>query len=459
MSKKKNTRINPVILVIIYACLLFVMYNSLSAIILGLWGQSVMGTVDSYESRLDDSNAEANRSRTVSKGYSFIVNGKEYRGFVIYSSDEAWPSLRNGETRSERISYFSFCPYINKPAALTDLDEMGGTRLYYYGVTLIGCLLLMILVTRTMKRGKRKKRAVKKMVNRAVKEAEAPQNYHTRSDDDMFCSNCGNKLPEGSVFCNGCGTRIQNTSGICAACGAAIPDDADFCISCGAARNSSAAQTTPPPAHYTQQPQPAYPQQDYIAPRPGLVGFSERCNSAEILAAAQKNRKFAVGCLWVLVLVPLIGFPVAGFLMDDFPFGESLIIGIGIATVMLILNLIALRNGRKPTWEGVVVNKYNKERTQRHRENGEDAGYTTYMEYTTVITTDTGKKKEIVERDSRRFMYDYLLVGDRVRFHPMFGTYEKYDKSRDRYIHCNVCSMMNPIKNDRCTRCNNLLFK
>ncbi|HOD01812.1 MAG: hypothetical protein BWY46_00172 [Firmicutes bacterium ADurb.Bin300] len=40
-----------------------------------------MGTVDSYDSRLDDTDAGENRSRTVSKGYSFIVNSKEYRGF------------------------------------------------------------------------------------------------------------------------------------------------------------------------------------------------------------------------------------------------------------------------------------------------------------------------------------------------------------------------------------------
>jgi hypothetical protein len=41
----------------------------------------------------------------------------------------------------------------------------------------------------------------------------------------------------------------------------------------------------------------------------------------------------------------------------------------------------------------------------------------------------------------------------------MFGTYEKYDKSKDRIIYRNVCTTMNPIQNDRCKRCNNLLFK
>ena len=157
--------------------------------------------------------------------------------------------------------------------------------------------------------------------------------------------------------------------------------------------------------------------------------------------------------MWILVIVPLIGFPIAGLLMDDFPFGESLVIGTGIALVLLIINLLALRGAKKPMWEGVVTNKFKKEKYEDR-----DDSSRTYTEYTVAITTDAGKKKTIVERRSRA-MYDYLSVGDRVRYHPQFGTYEKYDKSKDRIIYCNVCSMMNRIQNDRCKRCNNLLFK
>jgi len=157
--------------------------------------------------------------------------------------------------------------------------------------------------------------------------------------------------------------------------------------------------------------------------------------------------------MWILVFVPLIGFPVAGLLMDDFPFGESLVIGVGIAFIMLVVNLLALQRTKQPMWEGVVVNKYSKKRYE-HGDSTE-----TYMEYTTVITTDAGKKKTIVEKGSRRDIYDYLSVGDRVHYHPKFGSYEKYDKSKDRIIYCNICYTMNPIQNDRCKRCNNLLFK
>lgn len=442
MAKKKNSKNIPLpILILICATLLFAMYISLSTLALAIWGESVMGTVDSYQSRLDDTNAGPNRSRTVSKGYWFMANGKEYRGYVMYSSDEAWPSLDEGETRSERIRYLDIFPYINKPSALCEFDEMGEAAIIYHILAPIGYLLLLLLVIRTARGGKKKKPAARKPA--------APKIIETRSDANMFCHNCGNRLPEGAAFCSGCGVKMQASApNVCTACGMELPDGAEFCIGCGKAVSRAASEAvTPIQAAHSAPPQGSA----------GLVGFSDRCNSPEILAAAQENKKFSIGCMWILVFVPLIGFPVAGLLMDDFPFGESLVIGVGIALIMLVVNLLALRKTKQPIWEGVVINKYSKEKSE-HR-GGEEDNYRTYTEYTTVINTDAGKKKTIVEKDSGRHMYDYLSVGDRVRFHPRFGTYEKYDKSKDRIIYCNVCSMMNPIQNDRCKRCNNLLFK
>ena len=448
MAKKKRNKINPVILMLICGVLLFAAYNSISTLALGIWGQTVMGTVDSYYSRLDDTNAGANRSRTISKGYYLTVDGKEYRGYVIYASDEAWPRLKEGETRSERISYFSFFPYINKPSALTDFEQMGVAGLLYHLLTPFGCVFLLLLVTGNLKRKKK-----------SAKKDTAAKKSNTRRDANMFCHNCGRKLPEGAAFCSSCGTKTQKEApSVCTACGATIPNNAVFCINCGAAANSAKTQPTTEPK---APPQAAYsmPQQSVDTQHTGLVGFSERCNSPEILAAAQKNKKFSMGCMWILVFVPLIGFPIAGLLMEDFPFGEAVVIGVGIALVMLIVNLFGLRRAKQPMWEGVITNKLSKERHHHNRTNDESDTYSTYTEYTTVILTDAGKEKKLTERDSQRVMYDYLTVGDRVRYHPTFGTYEKYDKSKDRIIYCNVCSMMNPISNDRCKRCNNLLFK
>jgi hypothetical protein len=448
-KKKKSNKIPLPILIIIFAVLLHAMYLSLSTLALAIWGDSVMGTVDSYQARLDDTDAGQNRSRTISKGYWFVVNGKEYRGHVMYASDEAWPSLDEGETRSERIRYLDILPYVNKPSALCEFDQMGEVAIIYHILAPIGYLLLLLLVIRTSRGRKKKKRKQQRGNPPQTATRGKPQIIEVRSDTDMYCHNCGNKLPEGATFCSGCGAKMQASAlNVCTACGMELPDGSEFCIGCGTAVNLEAPKPTEP-----TQAAPSAPSQGSA----GLVGFSDRCNSPEILIAAQKNKKSSIGCMWILVFVPLIGFPVAGLLMDDFPFGESLVIGVGIALIILVVNLLALRKTKLPMWEGVVVNKYSKERSE-HR-GGEEDNYRTYTEYTTVINTVAGKKKTIVERGSMRHMYDYLSVSDRVRFHPKFGTYEKYDKSKDRIIYCNVCTMMNPIHNDRCKRCNNLLFK
>lgn len=445
MAKKKASNKVPLpIRIIVYAALLFAIYNSISTLALGLWGDTVTGTIDSYSSRVDDLHTE--HSYTVSKRYWFMVDGKEYRGFVMYGSNKFTGNMSKGQTRSERIRYLGFFPYINKPAMLCDFNEMGDGTIIYHILAPIACLLLLRLVIRSSKDGKKKKTSVRKPVATSAAHVE-PQiiQARSRSAKDMFCPNCGSKLPEDAAFCSECGAKIQtSTPGLCKVCGAKLQEGAEFCIECGTAVNLEASRPMEP-----SQASPSAPPQG----KAGLVGFSDRCNSPEILAVAQENKKFSIGCMWILVVVPLIGFPVAGMLMDDFPFGESIVVGVGIAIVMLVLNLIAMRRTKQPMWEGVVANKYKKEK-YKHRDGNE-----TYTEFTTVITTDAGKKKTIVEVDSRRHMYDYLSVGDRVRYHPKFGTYEKYDKSKDRIIYCNVCIKMNPIQNDRCKWCNNLLFK
>ena len=141
MAKKKASKNIPIpILILICATvLLYAIYTSVSTLALAIWGDSVMGTVDSYKSRLDDTNGAKSLTNRF-KGYWFIANGKEYRGYVRYSSDEAWPSLDEGETRSERIRYLKVLPYVNKPAMLSEFSEMGEGGIFTSFLP-IGCLL------------------------------------------------------------------------------------------------------------------------------------------------------------------------------------------------------------------------------------------------------------------------------------------------------------------------------
>ena len=193
-----------------------------------------------------------------------------------------------------------------------------------------------------------------------------------------------------------------------------------------------------------------------IEKKSGLVGWSVHSGAPEILEAAEKNRKSTMGCAWVLLIVFPLGFLLAGLFMDEMPLNEALVIGAILGITMFVINLVRIKDLKKPMWEGVVTAKFHKERREHKR--GDDS-FRHYTEFTVVIKTEMGKTKRIVERDSRREMYDYLAVGDRVRYYPAFDSYEKYDKSNDDVIYCNVCRMMNSIESNRCKRCNNLLFK
>lgn len=156
MSRKSKNKIPLPIFILICGALAFAIYISLSTLVLAIWGDTVTGTVDSYDSRLDDKNTGANRSRTISKGYYFMVKGKEYKGYVVYASDEQWPRLSDGENRSERIRYLSAFPYINKPSALAEFDEMGEIGIIYHMLSPIICFLLLLLVIKTQKQYNKK---------------------------------------------------------------------------------------------------------------------------------------------------------------------------------------------------------------------------------------------------------------------------------------------------------------
>lgn len=145
-------RINPVAFVIIVACLLFALYNSVSILVLGLFGETTVGTLTSYSSRLDDTSGSVNGSRTVSKGYRFTVGGKEYGGHSTHKSDEAWQNLKEGERRTELISYLGFFPRVNKPTHLVDFEELGVAGVAFYVITILGSVVLFALLKRETKR-------------------------------------------------------------------------------------------------------------------------------------------------------------------------------------------------------------------------------------------------------------------------------------------------------------------
>ena len=104
-------------------------------------------------------------------------------------------------------------------------------------------------------------------------------------------------------------------------------------------------------------------------------------------------------------------------------------------------------------WDGTVTEKHTETRQEKTSADGDDC-HSTYTLYIVQIRKENGRVKKLKEKEHNHPYYDYLQVGDRVRYHPQFNYYyEKYDKSRDSYAFCPVCACKNNLSRDTCARC------
>lgn len=186
-------------------------------------------------------------------------------------------------------------------------------------------------------------------------------------------------------------------------------------------------------------------------------GFSDRANDPEILAGLKKNRKAAVGCGFILVPLPLIGFILYSVFSDKMEIRKAVMFGGIVSAVFLVFALIgAVKNRAAKEYDATVIDKHSEWVDRRN--GGSDKSYT---RYTTVVRTTDGKKKNIVENSGSPLQaYEYLNVGDSFRYHPRFAfPYELYDKSRAPYLGCAVCGTKNAVSDDRCGKCKAPLLK
>ena len=220
---------------------------------------------------------------------------------------------------------------------------------------------------------------------------------------------------------------------LCKKCGAQITENTEFCQECGTATGAAGSPAS--------------------GDTTGLVGWSTRYKDPEIIAAIKKKNIAVISYAWALVLVFPIGFLIAGLFIKTMPLAGGLIIGIVLGLLMVVINLVYIKTRRNQIWEGVITEKYQKEKREDDDSDNDDD-----TDYVLVVEKTNGQKHHMIYHNKQE-MYDYFKIGDRVRYYVGLSTYEKYDKSKDRIIYCNVCSAENPISNDRCKRCNNLLFK
>ena len=138
---------------------------------------------------------------------------------------------------------------------------------------------------------------------------------------------------------------------------------------------------------------------------------------------------------------------------------QSLYIGFGIGGMLLLIALFQIL-GRKRvrTWDGTVEDKKIKKKTKRHDYGNNNVQYEDYLEYSVIIRSDHGKRYTIKSQGSDT-LYNYYQIGDWLRYHTGLNSYEKYDKTGDRFIPCNACGTLCDISDEICFRCKCPLLK
>lgn len=259
-----------------------------------------------------------------------------------------------------------------------------------------------------------------------------------------YCQNCGNVINDGAKFCDKCGQPVAQQPVMQQPVQPQQPVQQGGYVQMPSNNQMPQANPAGFNSFYGTQ---------TVAP-----GFSERVNDPEILAAVKKNRK-AMGIFGLIIIpLPFIGFTIYSFVNDSMEPAQGMKYGAIVSVIFLLFALFSrLKSRASNTYEGVVVDKKQRERTEHN--NDDNTSY--YTEYITVVKTTDGKKKKIVERSNGMVIaYNYLPIGARFKYHPQFAfPYELYDKSQAPYIACVACGTHNSIMDDRCSKCNTPLLK
>lgn len=182
------------------------------------------------------------------------------------------------------------------------------------------------------------------------------------------------------------------------------------------------------------------------------VGFSKLVDTPEVVAILSKQNKrnniiFIVGSILPLIVCVIIG------IFSEMKFTDLLLIGVAVSLVFFLFGLISkLKKKRSKSYIGTVIEK---KEVQKKKKN--DDAYIT--EYVITIRDDKGKDHKEVEGPLIR-SYNYLNVGERVRYLPQFPyPFEKEDKAKDGEMICMFCSRKTSIYNICCQHCKNPVIK
>ena len=390
--------------VIISAVGLALMIMALSNLLLFFVGSQATASISTRRYGGERQGAVNENRYTWYVDYTFTADsGLTYEGHLTKLGSATNVSVEN------KVRYFSFAPFINT------LEDTARPNLGQLVMFAAGAFCLVVMNSKRGKSNKQSKTANTGNLNfQPITDYDdsIEERYHTEGNMGKFCSKCGAAISENTRFCSACGNAVQSDT-----------------------RQQAS---------------------DFRQDRPqSLVGWTNRHLEPAVLARAAKNKKAA----WIFTVFLTIAFPVgffiAGNFTDDLPLSEAVIIGVGLGLLMLLIGLVRISRMKSGTWDGTVTDKKHKQKVE-HDQDDSSTRYRTV--YTLVLTEDNGKKHKLNYTDNRA-LYDYFNIGDRVRCHMAFSTYEKYDKSRDTMLFCNICATINDITSDTCKSCHLPLFK
>lgn len=217
----------------------------------------------------------------------------------------------------------------------------------------------------------------------------------------------------------------------CKNCNEVLLETSKFCPSCGEVVSSNQASHN------------------------NLIGFSDKINDPKVSASLQKINKSGMILTFVLAIVAVVGFTMAGlFEVGGFELPFAFYLGLGLGGLLILLSLYQrVKINKDKWWDGVIEDKVYKAPSLADQKSGDARS-----QYTLHIRRDDGKIKKISTTDD---LYNYYNIGDKVRHHAntLAHLFEKYDKSLDTVIYCVVCSTKNNIEDDNCRRCKSPLLK
>ena len=230
----------------------------------------------------------------------------------------------------------------------------------------------------------------------------------------------------------------------CPFCGALIKDGSKFCESCGAQLNAKACARQDDGAYVGA----------YARENPLTAGFSRLIDSEPVRIALEKQQRATRIALVILIALPLIGFAIYGALSDSMTMVRALLTGAVVSVVFAIASLIVtLKKKLEKPFEGTVADK----KTVRRYKSSKHGSPGKRTEYFLYVTDDDGKRRK---KSTTATVFDFLQVGDRVRYLPEFPQpFEKYDKSGDTKVLCMFCGQLSSPDGEACSLCRNPLIR